>query len=593
MMTMEKDLKHIKYVWVDAICVDQHPDRRKKTIYRMSDIYKCATFILAVPDLHSAFLKSTMTKFADIIDDAGRYGEDLYHLIHGNVDHLFAIEEKFLDDIGVPNELVLRKLLFEYTDYFVKGFVNDTVHCALYNDVKTLNHIYETSQISSLASATDSLNIMGGGDPMIDYGRRDYSMVAGNGNNDALKDLHYCAQADCPLTSFERHSNEMKCREAHHRWRNQEANGEWQHKIIERNNCIRQTMEFLMDLIKDWSSRVWVISEYSIAKENNNLKYWFMQIKLAPWTMVASDDIQDFTFFRFTFDDHLPSVKPSLKLSLSDMMSHTVYGNFHSTMKSQLNPQSFLEMILLSKASKNEDRFYAILPQTYYRNLFYSNTDEDQWNTSTLLLVKFKLYEIMNTKDRLTLLLWSIGIQRGSQLTFPTFATSALPPLNFNPDLLTHDPANHPCNFDLTDPSSVMFHHNKNEDDEDVEDAGTLFSYISVKPLSYYVDDTFNIRGKNGISLKQEKALLRRLDIRTEHNDGHSRRLDYVCIPAFGLKTMKQYPGASCCCVYLIGSFSSRKWVLLKKPGMIWDIVRLIFRRVSNDDHTGAIFNIY
>ncbi|ORZ07334.1 hypothetical protein BCR42DRAFT_442679 [Absidia repens] len=44
MMMKEPDLKSIKYVWVDAICVDQtNYERRKATIHQMSNIYERAT----------------------------------------------------------------------------------------------------------------------------------------------------------------------------------------------------------------------------------------------------------------------------------------------------------------------------------------------------------------------------------------------------------------------------------------------------------------------------------------------------------------------------------------------------------------------
>ncbi|CAO3653425.1 unnamed protein product [Cunninghamella echinulata] len=53
----EPDLKGISYLWIDAISVDQQNDERKKeTILKMSTIYKNASYILAVPDLHSEYL---------------------------------------------------------------------------------------------------------------------------------------------------------------------------------------------------------------------------------------------------------------------------------------------------------------------------------------------------------------------------------------------------------------------------------------------------------------------------------------------------------------------------------------------------------
>ncbi|CAO3593802.1 unnamed protein product [Absidia cylindrospora] len=554
MMTMEKDIKAIKYVWVDAICVDQHPARRKQTIYRMSDIYERATYILAVPDLHAAYLKSTITTSDDIIKGSARYGQDLYHLIHGNSHQLKAIEEQFLDTIGVPRDPALRTLLFEYTDYFAKGLMNDTPHCAFYNDLETLHHIYETSQAS--ARGLPALARRGGGP-----------------HNDALKELHHCKETTCPLLAFETHDDEANCSRMRRRERkNKKYDQECQRTIMERSQCIRQTMVFLTDLIKDWSSRVWVISEYSIAKKKNNLKYWFTQIK---WSLETSADMSAFTFFKFTFDT-LPFSSDEPTYHLSGKASNPVYPTFHSTMTRQLNQQSFLEMILLSKASRHEDRFFAILPQTVYKYVFYNKNYVDQWKIGHLLSVKLKLYEIMNIKDKWTLLFWSSDIQRGHQLTFPTFATTTLPALNVDPDLLTR----YPSNFDLTDASSIMLLYDPT-DDEDV-------AFLSVKPLSYYVNDRFDIRGPAGISLEQEHALFKHLAI-----DPHGR-LDYVCIPALNIYTQDQYPGVFCW-LCLIGSFTSNKWVLHRKTRLLLaETVVGLFRYVSNrDDYTCFIFDIY
>ncbi|CAO3638494.1 unnamed protein product [Cunninghamella blakesleeana] len=53
----DPELKEIPYLWIDAISVDQHNHSRKKdTILKMNQIYKKATYILAVPDLHYSYL---------------------------------------------------------------------------------------------------------------------------------------------------------------------------------------------------------------------------------------------------------------------------------------------------------------------------------------------------------------------------------------------------------------------------------------------------------------------------------------------------------------------------------------------------------
>ncbi|ORZ15383.1 hypothetical protein BCR42DRAFT_416965, partial [Absidia repens] len=65
---VDTDLRHMNYVWVDAICVNQsNYEQRKATIHQMSNIYKRANYILAVPDLHAAYLKDTVTKNKDIM----------------------------------------------------------------------------------------------------------------------------------------------------------------------------------------------------------------------------------------------------------------------------------------------------------------------------------------------------------------------------------------------------------------------------------------------------------------------------------------------------------------------------------------------
>ncbi|KAI9303378.1 hypothetical protein BJ944DRAFT_268527 [Cunninghamella echinulata] len=54
----DPDLKGIRYLWIDAISVGQYnnDEKKKETILQMTEIYKRATYILAVPDLHKEYL---------------------------------------------------------------------------------------------------------------------------------------------------------------------------------------------------------------------------------------------------------------------------------------------------------------------------------------------------------------------------------------------------------------------------------------------------------------------------------------------------------------------------------------------------------
>ncbi|KAI9303486.1 hypothetical protein BJ944DRAFT_101852 [Cunninghamella echinulata] len=54
----EPDLKYVDYLWVDTISIDQfNNEKKKETIYRMTEIYERSTYILAVPDLHHTYLQ--------------------------------------------------------------------------------------------------------------------------------------------------------------------------------------------------------------------------------------------------------------------------------------------------------------------------------------------------------------------------------------------------------------------------------------------------------------------------------------------------------------------------------------------------------
>jgi hypothetical protein len=125
----------------------------------------------------------------------------------------------------------------------------------------------------------------------------------------------------------------------------------WMRSIEERNQEINQAMEFLKAIIKDWSSRAWVISEYHIAKEKNShkMKFWFLSFDY------CSDLVKDQGFFQFDFVDG--TIKNTLTQIYEDnlLMREVLlaFDSFQHTMEVQLNQQSFLEKMLKSKASRN------------------------------------------------------------------------------------------------------------------------------------------------------------------------------------------------------------------------------------------------
>ncbi|CAO3588648.1 unnamed protein product [Absidia cylindrospora] len=259
MMTLESELKHIKYVWVDAICVDQQDaTKREATLHQMSHIYERATSILAVPDLHLDFLKRISFKNNDTIQDSNKYCHYIYHLIHGNTDQLTAHDTFFLDCLEVPDQPPeLRQLLLEYTDHFSDGLMKYRIHCHDHCPLQALDHMCEPSQVRHHPHWQD--------------------WIKKNSSNDikeTLKDLQPWDEMMCPFhlmwktLNLPSRSNLL----------DKPDPSNWKPKILQRSHSIRQSMDFLTDLVTDWSTRVWVISEFNMANKKNNLKYWFTQL---------------------------------------------------------------------------------------------------------------------------------------------------------------------------------------------------------------------------------------------------------------------------------------------------------------------------
>ncbi|CAO3638502.1 unnamed protein product [Cunninghamella blakesleeana] len=91
----EPDLKNIPYLWIDAISVDQQKHRKKKEIIlKMNQIYKNATYIVAVPDLHKRYLEKN-TVYKEIVNLMVKYRNAIYN-------ELFHDEHSPTNDIKCP-----------------------------------------------------------------------------------------------------------------------------------------------------------------------------------------------------------------------------------------------------------------------------------------------------------------------------------------------------------------------------------------------------------------------------------------------------------------------------------------------------------
>ncbi|CAO3601272.1 unnamed protein product [Absidia cylindrospora] len=519
----EPDLKSIQYVWVDAICVDQTNDeQRKATIHHMSNIYEKATYILAVPDLHQQHLKHVSHANADVLNTLHDYDDYIYHLIQGNTKELVALDTQFLDDLDVPNDPTLRRLLTTYTHCFMDGFMNQ---CLPYHlDVEMLvEQLYDISH-ADVAQTTHADS---------------YASFENNvfcGENKEVPPMHWRM---CLAWRGEVDEEGAPCLP-------------WKTHIIKRNNAIRHVMQWLQDLVRDWSTRVWVISEFHLAKTKNNLKYWF--------TGLTSQWMAGLPFFTFDF-------KSTPANAASGIVGKTapIYLQFHETMTSQLITQGFFEKMLNSKA---KDRFYAILPQSKYKDNINQVAD---WHIHTMLSVKLKLFEIMDTKDKLTLLFLagceppsSAYEDHGLLLLLPTFATPTLSKTTFSffavPD--------YPLNFDVANPSTITLDHY------------LYYSFLQLTPNKYHVlsHPYLGLTTQNYVNPKK-RCLCNAFQL-----DEDSLTMDIVYVSYFD-----EARASDNCNLWLIGSFVENKW-LLSIGGPLF-----AFNKWDHHDNEDAstVFNIY
>ncbi|ORZ04763.1 hypothetical protein BCR42DRAFT_184981 [Absidia repens] len=542
MMMFEPDFVSIKYVWVDAICVDQtNHERRKDTIYHMSNIYERATYILAVPDLHRQYLQKVLPANTSRRHTLQDYQEHIYYLIHGNTEKLAQLENEFFDDIDVPRDQVSRQLAKDYSYDLMNEHNRGLENPRYFDDNEMI--VAQPANASQTDSRTNYYH--------------PYAAVSTG------KNKMWMGHKGAPFEVLFPHSPSVELGPV---WgskkiKHKDPTMPWQNDIAERNNDIAHILQQLSELIKDWSSRVWVISESRIAAKRNNLKYWF--------TGLFSASLAGLPFFIFDFGGS----------ALSDNMSQLgIHIEFHGNMINQLYPKSSFIMMLSSKASRNEDRFYAILPLTKYKDKL---NQVGNWDISTMLSVKLKLFEIMDTNDKLILLFAAARSYSSysSHQILPTFATSTIS--NFNVDI----DRGYPLNFDLLNTSTITLHHPAHH--------SQLYYYLQLIPKGYSVlsspYDVKLLRYAN----RQSKLLCGRFKL--DDLGG----INFVRLNLFDKNAQKDKDeeNGDRCVMYLTGSFLENIWMLdfqhnLGSASNLWDEDYYSWDYCDNHD-THTIFNIY
>ncbi|ORZ15384.1 hypothetical protein BCR42DRAFT_416967 [Absidia repens] len=255
--------------------------------------------------------------------------------------------------------------------------------------------------------------------------------------------------------------------------------------------------------------------------------------------------------------------------------SDPVYLTFHQTVVQQLKNQTFLEMILKSKASKAEDRFYAALPlfDHYKDKIMRSQTSVNSrcWdNMTTMLDVKLTLFEWMNISDKLNLLFLTGNVTAPTNLMIlPTFATTTLSWVSNAPRHYLHLPHIKGeddegdrvlFNFDLTDPSTIMLRttttacHSNNNNNIPT----SRLHFLHLKPREYYVN--VEPTHTNTLQNNTKKTLCKQLQL-----DPFVDPIAVVRISSFCDAAMKKDEHGvdwKRYCIFLTGNFEKNKWVL-------------------------------
>ncbi|CAO3651630.1 unnamed protein product [Cunninghamella blakesleeana] len=276
---------------------------------------------------------------------------------------------------------------------------------------------------------------------------------------------------------------------------------------------LKKAYQFLAYLLHDWSNRAWVISEYQIAKlkyrqHGTPLKYIFL-------SLLSTDELfSNMPFFTYTFTDQLD--RRSTRNGGQYLSYYTVDNSVKMIRFLELTftERPHLDMLLRSKASRNEDRFYAILPSWNKYNHFIENKSTiSNWVITDMLSVKLKLYEMMEKNDlwnKARLLLYG-SIHIGKPI-LPSFATYHNSDLIFSEidytDLAYHDLIEYLSEFKKDAKQYI--------DDYNIKH-GTIFKqnlidiqyhqqmcFLSVKTNSYFL---FNTLSLSSIGFSKEDLL--------------------------------------------------------------------------------------
>ncbi|CAO3637946.1 unnamed protein product [Cunninghamella blakesleeana] len=238
----EPDLGEIDYLWIDAISVNQQNENEKQEIIlKMNQIYKNASYILAVPDLHWVHLWNggeINRKILDLIEQ--KYDAIIYkEILHNNHSSHHLIHQQYMNNNKNNNN----------------NSNSDTDQYLLLQKLTSKNLIKKKDQLKK--------------------------------EMDQLKKEKDELIMEMKKKEKEHNEMEPKLKET---------------KLKQESNELKNAYQFLAHLIDDWSNHACIISEDHVAKEKymnqgTPLKYMFLSL-LNPILM-----FEPFFSYHFKYND--------------------------------------------------------------------------------------------------------------------------------------------------------------------------------------------------------------------------------------------------------------------------------------------------
>ncbi|KAI8078786.1 uncharacterized protein BX664DRAFT_369197 [Halteromyces radiatus] len=378
----------VKYLWVDAISVDQMDHvNKKKTINQMSGIYARAEVIVAVPDLHISYLLNSPT-YAESISTISKYGKKIYSHITWQCRKKENHDE---DDYDVADDQ-------EKVNFWERKRGPDVT--GLHKHRGFRQFIKDAVRQSGLAFWRGG-HKEHGNNMTTEKSMKD--LLAGNGEFIPAKsdDKRTGVQGNDDQTSSDNSNVDNKTSSTF-----KGNNSDTDDKNKKRDGCLcfvgmtekekesyDRAFKFLVYLVMDWANRVWVISEYSIGRRS--------KMKLCFLSACSSVNLDN---------------QPTKLLDLFNERRPTIFDR-------PLKERSFLDMMMYSKATRNEDRFYAVLPLYKQFKHFADNHEISTWGINDQLSVRLQLLRIVQFQEKLAILLLCTQSSFVSDIILPSFAS--------------------------------------------------------------------------------------------------------------------------------------------------------------------------